>query len=234
MQSCNMNWCTYTMPELLLEIEDRMDDEKSLFLQVHRSDEVLKLVKGNFQSTITNNRIDIVSASFFKNLEHAGNSLKYLINVQPIDHWKLIRNVVRLSNDQHSSLLFITENDADALRMNLATSTAGHRRMMFTQSLSDNLDEVYDEVSSEKPDVIVSDMAFEAAEKTYLNYKANTHKPLIWIQVPDLKVANKVSTEKTSAALLQRVMAPYHRSKLFVNDTVKLYQISAFLRKENG
>ncbi|MBI1268620.1 MAG: hypothetical protein GC193_14460 [Cryomorphaceae bacterium] len=56
------------MPELLLEIEDRMDTGKSLFLQFHRGNDMLEKVKSGFQSEILQGRIDILTSSVITNV----------------------------------------------------------------------------------------------------------------------------------------------------------------------
>lgn len=229
-----MKWCTFLMPELLLEIEDRMDSEQPLFLQFHRGDDMLDKVKGGYQSAITRDRIDILTSSVLTNSDTANNPLKYVLNVNPLDYWKLIRNIVRLSNDNQNSLFFISQDEPHALRMEIATTTWGHRRMMFTQCVDENYSEVFEEVNTEKPDVVVSDMPLAQAEEAFLIYQTNTRKPLIWIQVPTLKVIQNNQMKNQYTSVLKTVMAPYHLSKTFVNDTVKLYRITEFLRKENG
>jgi hypothetical protein len=234
MQSCNMNWCTFLMPELLLEIEDRMDSEQPLFLQFHRGDDMLDKVKGGYQSAITRDRIDVLTSSVLTNSDTANNPLKYVLNVNPLDYWKLIRNIVRLSNDNQNSLFFISQDEPHALRMEIATTTLGHRRMMFTQCVDENYSEILEEVYTEKPDVVVSDMSLEQAEETFLIYQTHTRKSLIWIQVPTLRALKNDKMKSQYESVLKSVMAPYHLSKVFINDTVRLYKITEFLRKENG
>ncbi|MBI1268504.1 MAG: hypothetical protein GC193_13850 [Cryomorphaceae bacterium] len=106
--------------------------------------------------------------------------------------------------------------------------------MMFTHCTSQEEGEVLEEVFNEKPDVVVSDMPFDEAEKLYLTYHLKTRKPLIWIQVPSLKVTNNDDSKNQYTAIFKKVLAPYHLSKTFVNDAVKLYRITEFLKKENG
>lgn len=230
MPTCNLNWCCYTMQEILLELEDCMETERSLFLQLHTNDEVIRLVRNNYQSMLSQRRIDLMVESTSKQAKEETGDLK----CKNINYWKLIRNLVRLSNDNQNALLFITKHDPQGLQFEMVETTAGHRRMMFSHYFQENPTDTLEELMDERPDVIISDIDMSEAELLFLKFSEKKRKTLVWVQVPSLRSNHHQRIERKLNNVLSRVMAPYHKSKVYFADTLKLYRISEFLKNENG